>query len=83
MVSEEETPSSAFATILGQIRTVREQIDLLDATYTELMTTADECMDKDDEEAAMEMLVAAIGGVAIALRVLAQNLEWGMNERQG
>lgn len=71
----DENPSAAFEGLFTEITTVVEQIDLLHHTFEELMRTVDSTADDDDDEATVELVVAAVGAVGVALRVLAQHLQ--------
>lgn len=74
-MSTEEDPSVAFAELFANLETVQDQIDLIHKTFDELMATVDATEDQDDEDATLELVVAAVGSVGVALRVLAKHLE--------
>ena len=72
-MSTEEDPSVAFAELFANLETVQDQIDLIHRSFDELMDTVDKAGDEEDD--VIELVVAAVGSVGVALRVLAKHLE--------
>lgn len=77
-MADDNEAREAFDGLFADMNTVEDMVHMVNHAFDELMEAVDATEDQDDSEAAIDLTVAAVGSVGVALRVLAKHLEDSM-----